>query len=275
MEEQQQTYNLVKLGEYVVKNHESALNWCRSNGLLPTTRYCGQCRQPMKFTNEGLGVFRCWRSGCSSNRYAASQNTWFENVNSIEMVAKGILLTYGWTQNFTYDQAVRESTLINTGQITDRHTVSDWYSYCREVCTIYLDGLYDDLGPIGGAGHVIEVDEMKLGRRKYNRGRVVDGSWILGFIDTDTNEVRLEICPENRRDRETLFALIEKHVAPDSCIFTDCWKGYTGLDERGFQHWTVNHQRQFVTEEGVNTNKIESQWRPLRQRLARGGIKSD
>ena len=145
----------------------------------------------------------------------------------------------------------------------------------REVCTIYLDGLYEDLGPIGGAGHVIEVDEMKMGRRKYNRGRVVDGSWILGFIDIETNDVRLEICPENKRDRDTLFALIEKHVAPDSCIFTDCWKGYTGLEERGFQHWTVNHQRQFVTEEGVNTNKIESQWRPLRQRLARGGIKSN
>ena len=152
---------------------------------------------------------------------------------------------------------------------------SKTFLHFSEVCTIYLDGLYEDLGPIGGAGHVIEVDEMKMGRRKYTRGRVVDSSWILGFIDIETNEVRLEICPENKRDRDTLFALIEKHVALDSCIFTDCWKGYTGLEEHGFQHWTVNHQRQFVTEEGVNTNKIESQWRPLRQRLARGGIKSD
>ena len=57
--------------------------------------------------------------------------------------------------------------------------------------------------------------------------------------------------------------------------FTDCWKGYSGLEERGFQHWTVNHQWQFVTEDGVSTNKIESQWRPLRHRLARGGITSD
>ena len=98
---------------------------------------------------------------------------------------------------------------------------------------------------------------MKMGRRKYNYGRVVDGSWILGFIDNETNEVRLEICPENKRDRDTLFTLIEKHVASDSCIFTDCWKGYTGFDKRGFQHWTVNHQRQFVTEDGVNTNKLK------------------
>ena len=76
----------------------------------------------MNLVNEGLGVFRCWRSGYSSNRHAASENTWFENLNSIDMVAKGILLTYAWTQNFTYNQAIRESTLINTGQITDDHT---------------------------------------------------------------------------------------------------------------------------------------------------------
>ena len=87
--------------------------------------------------------------------------------------------------------------------------------------------------------------------------------------------MRLEICPDNKRDRETPFHLIEKHVAPDSYIFTDCWKGYSGLKERGFQHWTVNHQRQFVTEDGVNTNKIESRWRLLHHRLARGGIISD
>ena len=91
----------------------------------------------MNLVNEGLGVFRCWRSGCSSNRHAASENTWFENVETIDMAAKGILLTYAWTQNFTYDQAVRESTLINTGQITDRHTVSDWYLYCRRVYYLY------------------------------------------------------------------------------------------------------------------------------------------
>ena len=125
------------------------------------------------------------------------------------------------------------------------------------VCTIYLDGLYEDLGPIGGAEHLIEIDEMKMGRRKYNRGRVVDGSWILGFIDIVTKCVWKYAPTTNEIVKH--FHLIEKHVAPDSCIFTDCWKGCSGLEERGFHHWTVNHQRQFVTEDGVNTNKIESQ----------------
>ena len=82
---------------------------------------------------KGLGVFRCWRSGCSSRRYPVAKDTWFDGVQSVDMVAKGILITYAWTQNFTYDQAVRESTLLATGNVTSRNTINAWYSYCRQV----------------------------------------------------------------------------------------------------------------------------------------------
>ena len=97
----------------------------------------------------------------------------------------------------------------------------------------------------------------------------------MGLIDVESNEIRFDICPQNKRDQETLLQLIQKHVAPDSTIFTDAWKGYSNLSENGFEHWCVNHTYQFVTEEGVTTNKIESQWRSLRNRLSRGGIQKD
>ena len=105
------------------------------------------------------------------------------------------------------------------------------------------------------------------------RGRVVEGSWILGLIDVESNEIRFDICPQNKRDQETLLQLIQKHVAPDSMIFTDARKGYNNLTENGLEHWCVNYTYQFVTEEGVTTNKIKSRWRPLRNRLSRGGIR--
>ena len=60
-------------------------------------------------------------------------------------------------------------------------------------------------GPIGGSGHIIECDEMKLGKRKYERGRIVEGSWILGMLDIETNEICLEIFPNNKRDKNTLL----------------------------------------------------------------------
>ena len=33
---------------------------------------------------------------------------------------------------------------------------------------------------IGGVGEIVEVDESKFGKRKYNTGKRVVGKWILG-----------------------------------------------------------------------------------------------
>ncbi|CAF1096510.1 unnamed protein product [Brachionus calyciflorus] len=116
-----------------------------------------------------------------------------------------------------------------------------------------MDQLYDRDGKIGGPGHVVEIDESKVGKRKYNVGRIIEGSWILGMIDLGTNEnpnaegeFILEICPGNSRDGETLLALINKHVAKGSTIITDCWKSYNGLENDGFEHLRVNHNYNFV-----------------------------
>ena len=36
---------------------------------------------------------------------------------------------------------------------------------------------------IGGPGRIVEVDEAKFGKRKYQRGRIVQGSWVLGGVE--------------------------------------------------------------------------------------------
>jgi transposase-like protein len=59
------------------------------------------------------------------------------------------------------------------------------------------------------------------------------------MIDRDAG-FRIEICPDNKRDHETLLRLIQKHVRPNTTIITDKWKGYIGLQNEGFGHMTVN-----------------------------------
>ena len=76
-----------------------------------------------------------------------------------------------------------------------------------------------------------------------------------------------EICPGNRRDKQTLLGLITKHVKPGTTIHTDCWRAYNGL---------VDHSKNFVDPEtGCHTQMIESHWRALKRRLTRGGIRKE
>lgn len=39
---------------------------------------------------------------------------------------------------------------------------------------------------IGGPGRTVEIDESKFGKRKYHRGKRVDGVWVFGGIERET-----------------------------------------------------------------------------------------
>jgi hypothetical protein len=70
----------------------------------------------------------------------------------------------------------------------------DWCNFAREVCATILEV---DSSPIGGPGKIVEIDESKFGKRKYHRGRRVDGLWVFGGIESGTRKCLL-ICVQDR-----------------------------------------------------------------------------
>lgn len=56
------------------------------------------------------------------------------------------------------------------------------------------------------------MDESKIGKRKYHKGRRVEGAWLVGLIENGSEDFRLEICDNNERTAEVLHAIIERHV---------------------------------------------------------------
>lgn len=42
--------------------------------------------------------------------------------------------------------------------------------------------------------------------------------------------------------------------------------GYNSLESLGYSHSTVNHSIQFITEDGVHTNKIEAIWGAIKRK---------
>ena len=90
--------------------------------------------------------------------------------------------------------------------ILSKHTTTDWSSYCREVCTAVC---VHHLQQIGGPGVEVEIDETNVGRRKYHRGKRVEGKWIFGGCEKE-NSRKCFVVPVDVRDRGTLLTEIDR-----------------------------------------------------------------
>ncbi|KCZ79536.1 hypothetical protein H312_03077 [Anncaliia algerae PRA339] len=110
---------------------------------------------------------------------------------------------------------------------------------------------------IGGPGILVQLDESKFGKRKYNRGHRLEGAWVFAGVEK-TELRRCFALIVEKRDAVTLNNIILQYVLPGSIVVTDGWKGYSlfKLNNLFVHHW-VNHSITFINHEGFNTNTIE------------------
>ena len=148
-------------------------------------------------------------------------------------------------------------------------TVVDWSSFCREVCMFWVEKCSQVLG---GPGVVVEVDESKFGKRKFNTGRLVDGTWVFGGFERGSK--RCFFVPVPSRGADVLLEVINTWIRPGTTIISDCWKAYSCLSDEGFVHQSVNHSMNFVDpHSGAHTQNIERTWREVRGGIPRFGRK--
>lgn len=146
-------------------------------------------------------------------------------------------------------------------------TIVNWYSFCREV---FMHDVTRFSGKLGGPGTIVEIDEAKFGKRKYNVGRVIEGQWVFGGVQRNSN--KSFFVPVERRDAATLLTIIKEWILPETTIISDCWRAYNCLENEGFIHLSVNHSQNFVNRvTGAHTNNIERTWREVRSNVPKYG----
>lgn len=78
------------------------------------------------------------------------------------------------------------------------------------MCFVWVDDKFEREELLGGPAMIDEIDECKIGKRKFNRGTLLEGTWVLGMIELNTgidmekrerrgDRYGLEICPDNKR----------------------------------------------------------------------------
>ncbi|KRH94676.1 putative transposable element, partial [Pseudoloma neurophilia] len=137
------------------------------------------------------------------------------------------------------------------------HKYSNMIRFLRRIKKNAKKNFYNKIQMIGGENIIVEIDESKFGKPKYNGGHRVEGQWVLGLVER-TKERKMILIPVKKRDSVTLLQIIKKYVHPQSVIYTDKWRGYNDLKNHFRDHKTVNHSKYFKDPDtGVHTNIIE------------------
>lgn len=72
----------------------------------------------------------------------------------------------------------------------------NWGSFLREV--VY-DAVVDRMTRIGGSEKAVEIDKSKFNKRKYNRGRCVEGQKVFGGVEIESG--RCFMVPVHQRNK--------------------------------------------------------------------------
>ncbi|KIH59348.1 hypothetical protein ANCDUO_10422 [Ancylostoma duodenale] len=92
-------------------------------------------------------------------------------------------LSYSWTYNMD---------LVGDKEYElgiDHSTVLQWEQYFRDLCREYF---LRNRSVLGGIGHVVEIDETCVTKRKYNGGRWVQRhQWLFGGYEKRKEDLSL------------------------------------------------------------------------------------
>ncbi|XP_052745401.1 uncharacterized protein LOC112053905 [Bicyclus anynana] len=211
----------------------------------------------LKTTNDSFGSWVCYKKSCKNkNKIPRAKGTYFENIKiDIRYV---FYLIYAYAHGFNQDTTIHEDPLKEEGKCLSRATISDWFNYCREAVVLYFINQQESIGKIGGPNKIVQIDESKFGKRKYNKGRHIEGHWVIGMIEDGSEDFRLEVCPDHIRSADVLVPHIKKHVevAPQ---YTQLLAAYDCRSHHGYIHKKVNHadpDNPFIAPVGTHTQRI-------------------
>ena len=180
-------------------SYEDTISWLRNYGLLARQMRC-KCGVLMYEANyahsQDSYTWRCrvCKTVCSL-RYGSF---FYGSKLSLPSLFKFL---YYWSED------IQSHAWMEKHLRWSSSTVVDWKNFMRDVC---IEDILVNPEPLGGPGIIVEIDESKFGKRKYNRGRLLTGQWIFGILEKDTDKVVMFSVPN--RSTATLLSIIKTNL---------------------------------------------------------------
>ncbi|KAI3656005.1 hypothetical protein MP638_002018, partial [Amoeboaphelidium occidentale] len=179
-------YSCRATNAYIVSDQQKLIAFCHKTGTLKSSMTCIKCIHEMSLVLDNSRidgyVFRCSKSKLS----LAQLQKFF----------------YLWCHEQKRDFIMNE-----TG-ISSNTTYADYVQFNRDICVGFVKS---NCVPIGGPGKIVEIDESKFGKRKFHRGRRVDGQWVLAGVERGDN-TKIFFETVEARNAETLIPIIQRMV---------------------------------------------------------------
>jgi transposase-like protein len=249
-----ESYNNLK---HIFENDKKALLYLIENEYINEYKVCIKCQADTKLNlNKKLYVCRNYRC----RKAISPLNGTIFNKMKLPMNIQLHLLYYFLGKC--------SGSFISSALNIDKNTVVKY----KKLFRIYIKNkqLITPDKKIGGKDKIVEMDETKIAKRKYNKGRKIEGAWMIGGIERNENknEKKLFMLPITQRNVSNIDQIIKRYVKPGTTIYTDCWKGYNNVKNIGYTHKTVNHSKHFVDPiTKVHTQSIESTWGAFKRGL--------
>jgi transposase-like protein len=219
--------------------------------VLDLKPQCYVCMGPTKWKGK---LWICLKKLCTK-AVSIAKGSFFEQCKL--KFSEVLHICYLWLA-----KVPSKSIMLMTGHSSA--TVLAFIKYFGQVCG---ENIKEEEYVIGGPDVEVEIDECKISKQKYNRGRHIEGAWIFGGIE-HTTEKRIFVEVVENRTAETLTEVMAHQIHPASIILSDFWRRYSGLTTLGFSHSTVTHSRHFKDPETqVHTNGIEAPWSGIKQAI--------
>lgn len=248
--------------KHIFDNEDDALEYLIKNNYVNKIEKCNECGHDMKL-NLKKKLYVCKYYKCRK-AISSLKGTIFSKLRLPLNIQLHILYLF---------LGKAPSSFISSSLQIDKNTVSRYNKIFRKY--IKNKQLIKPSNKIGGRNEIVEIDETKIAKRKYNKGHKVEGAWVIGGIQRSrlknkvTNEnKKVFLEPIEERNIENINQIISKYIKKGTTIYTDCWKGYNDLNKIGYKHKTVNHKKHFkdpIT--GIHTNTIEGTWNGLKQSI--------